>query len=74
MEFPNLFFLPAHAVVSSDQRVIRFEHIQPVAAAGVEPQMHQGTNQVFLADAAWAVLQHRLNLFYTGKGLDTELE
>jgi hypothetical protein len=74
MEFPNLFFLPPDPAVSTEQRVIRFEHIQPVAAAGVEPHACPGTKQCFLAETAWAVLQHRLNLFYSGKGLDVELE
>jgi hypothetical protein len=49
--------------------VIRFEHMQPVAAAGVEPLLIGGTNQSFLSDAAWAVLQHRLSLFLIGRVL-----
>jgi hypothetical protein len=74
MEFANLFFLPAHPPCFGDQGVIRFEHIQPVAASGVEPQMIQGTKQCFLSDVAWAVLQHRLSVFLVGKGLDEGLE
>jgi hypothetical protein len=74
MEFANLFFLPAIAPCFSDQGVIRFEHIQPVSAFGVEPQMIAGTKQCFLSEVAWAVLQHRLSLFLIGKGLDSELD
>jgi hypothetical protein len=74
MEFPNLFFLPAHPPCFSQQAVIRFEHIQPVTAASVEPQMTDGTKQCFLSDIAWAILQHRLSLFMIGNGLDARLE
>jgi len=74
MEFLNLFFLPARPPCFGDQGVIRFEHIQPLAASGVEPQMTGGTNQCFLSDVAWAVLQHRLSLFLVGRGLDPGLD
>lgn len=72
LKFPHLFFLPNHAI-GGTQGVIRLEHLQPVAAAGVEPRFHQ-TKQCFLSDEAWAILQHRLSLFLNGKGLDDELE
>ena len=54
--------------------MIRFEHIQPVAAFGVESQMTGGAKQCFLSEVAWAVLQHRLSLFLIGKGLNPGLD
>ena len=53
--------------------MLRFEHIQPIAAAGVQSIFVHG-KQAFMADAAWAVLQQRLHLFVTGKVLDQVLE
>jgi hypothetical protein len=74
MEFPNLLFLPTHIHGFTQEGVVRFEHIQPVAAAGVEPHCRDGTSQCFLSDEAWAVLQHRLSMYFIGKGIDAELE
>jgi hypothetical protein len=66
MEFAHLLFLPAHAPCFGNQAVIRFEHIQPVAAFGVEPQMTGGTKQCFLvrgrlggASASFEPVPHR---------------
>jgi hypothetical protein len=73
-QYPHLFFLPGHPINGSNQGVVRFEHIQPVAAVGVEPRIYPGPKQCFVSDDAWAVLQHRLSLFLNGKGLDSELE
>jgi len=72
-QFPHLFYVPGHPNGFAEEGVLRFEHIQPVAAAGVQPIFVNG-RQNFLADAAWAVLQQRLHLFVTGKVLDQSLE
>ena len=73
MQFPRLFYLPAQPGGLAEEGVLRFEHIQPVATDGVEPFFTNG-KQSFLSDVAWAVLQHRLSIFMTGKALDSELD
>lgn len=71
--FPNLFYLPAHPSGLTEDSVLRFEHIQPAVTAGIEPVFRQG-KQSILSDTAWAVLQHQLLKFVSGKILDTGLE
>lgn len=73
MQFPHLFYVPAHASGFAEEGVLRFEHIQPVAAEGVQPLFCSG-KQSFLTDTAWAVLQQRLHLFVTGNVLDQVME
>jgi hypothetical protein len=74
MSMPHLFYLPAHASGVLEPSVLRFEHIQPVAAAGVEPVLKGSLQRSLLSDAAWALLQHRLHFFVSGRILDPELE
>jgi len=57
----------------AEEGVLRFEHIQPVAAEGVQPLFRNG-KQSFLTDSAWAVLQQRLHLFVTNRVLDQAME
>jgi hypothetical protein len=73
MQYPHLFYLPAHPSGFSEEGVLRFEHIQPIATDGVQP-VFCNSKQSFLSDTAWAVLQHRLSLFMTGKVLDASLD
>jgi len=56
MQFPHLFYVPSNASGFAEEGVLRFEHIQPVAAEGVQPLFRNG-KQSFLTDSAWAVLQ-----------------
>ena len=74
MEMPHLFYLPAHASGLSEPSVLRFEHIQPVAAAGVQPLLKSNLQRSLLSDDVWAILQHRLHLFVSGRVLDPVLE
>jgi hypothetical protein len=66
MQFPHLFYVPAQPGGFAEDGVLRFEHIQPIAADGIQPLFYD-KRQCFLSDTAWAVLQHRLSLFTTGK-------
>ena len=74
MDFPNLFFLPANAHGFLHQGVLRFEHIQPVMVAGVEPILRSGNQLCFLSAEAWAILQHRLSSYLVGRGIDEQME
>jgi hypothetical protein len=74
MERANMFFLPADANGMAENSVLRFEHIQPVAAAGIEPIFVSRMQEVFLSEDAWAILQHQLHRFCTGRVLDAEIE
>lgn len=69
----HLFYLPSETHGLAERSVLRFEHIQPVASAGVEPIFADGM-QVFLSAEAWTILQHRLYRFCTGKVLDAGIE
>jgi len=73
MQFPHLFYVPSNASGFAEEGVLRFEHIQPVAAEGVQPLFRNG-KQSFLTDSAWAVLQQRLHLFVTNRVLDQAME
>jgi hypothetical protein len=46
MAFPNLFFLPEQVPFLGSQGVIRFEHIQPVAASASSPTLRRVQNSV----------------------------
>lgn len=74
LEFPHLFYLPAQAGGLTEPSVLRFEFIQPVALAGVQPIFASGMKQSALSETAWAVLLHQLVKFATGKPLDQGLE
>jgi hypothetical protein len=74
MEFPDLFYLPAQAGGLTEPSVLRFEFIQPVALAGVQPFFVHGTKQSALSGAAWAILLHQVVKFATGKVLDERIE
>jgi hypothetical protein len=74
MEFPHLFYLPAQAGGLTEPSVLRFEFIQPVALAGVQPIFVQGAKQSFLSETAWTILLHQLVKFSAGKPLDEILE
>lgn len=73
MEIPHLFYLPAHRAGCREPSVIRFEHIQPVPAAGVQPFFVDG-KQSALSREAWTLLQHQLHRFLTGRILDEGVE
>ncbi len=73
MEFPHLFYVPAHPDGFSEAGVLRLELVQPVATAAVEPVFKSG-RQSLLSEEAWAILQHQLMKFVAGKVLDNELE
>ena len=73
LELPHLFYLQAHHHGCKEPSVLRFEHIQPVAAAAVQPTFIDG-KQSFLSETAWAILQHQLHKFITGKLLDEDIE
>jgi hypothetical protein len=74
MKFPHLFYVPAHAYGFGHEGVLRFELIQPVAAASVQPYFTSGKKQQFLTAESWAILQHRLVYFESGRILDAGLE
>jgi hypothetical protein len=74
MEMPHLFYLPSHPAGVLEPSALRFEHIQPVAAGGVEPLLRGNLQRSLLSEEAWAILQHRLHYFITGRILDSELE
>mgnify|MGYP001597210878 FL=1 len=73
LKLPHLFYLPGHHHGFNESSVLRFEHIQPVTAVGVEPIFIDG-QQSFLSEPAWAILQHQLHKFISGKILDAGLE
>jgi len=74
MEFPHLFYLPAQASGLTEPSVLRFEFIQPVALAGVQPFFLPGLKQSVLSDTAWAILLHQVVKFATGRLLDEGIE
>jgi hypothetical protein len=74
MEFPHLFYLPSHVGGLSQPSVLRFEFIQPVALAGVQPLFTSDGKQSALSETAWAIMLHQLVKFATGKPLDEGLE
>jgi hypothetical protein len=73
MKFPHLFYVPAGAYGFGEAGALRFELIQPAGAASVQPYFTSGMKQQFLTTESWAVLQHRIMLFLTGRILDVDL-
>ena len=73
MKRDHLFYMPRDSSGMAEPSVLRFEHIQPVCAAGIEP-IFLNRMQSFLSDVAWAILQHRLYRFCSGKVLDKGIE
>ena len=77
MPYPNLFPLPAKSPGFGSPGILRFELIQPLVLAAVEPiiRMGKGKNKhLVLSDRAWVLLLHQFVKFTSGKSLDAELE
>jgi hypothetical protein len=74
MDFPHLFYLPEQTGGLTESSVLRFELIQPVALAGIQPLLLPGIKQSTLSDPAWTILVHQLVKFASGKVLDEGLE
>jgi hypothetical protein len=74
MDYPHLFYMPSHAHGLTEAGVLRFEHVQAIPLAAVEPVVKASQKLSLLSDDAWAILQHQFCKFMTGRSLDDDLE